>query len=94
MNCNHIKNNNCCGYRISDDLLNLGQVGQQGPQGEIGLQGIPGGKGKKGLRATAGCQSPQVMQISSIHRNKQSNSQQCREVFFLSTQLRFPKALN
>lgn len=67
---------------------------QQAHKAKLVCKAFPGKKARKGIRATADCQSPQVMQISSIHRNKQSNSQQCREVFFLSTQLRFPKALN
>lgn len=53
MNCNLNKNNNCCGYRISDDLLNLGQVGQQGPQG------IPGPVGPKGEWGETGPTGPQ-----------------------------------
>lgn len=53
MNCNRIKNNNCCGYRISDNMFNLGQVGQQGPQG------IPGPVGPKGERGETGPTGPQ-----------------------------------
>lgn len=85
MNCNLNKNNNCCGYRISDDLLNLGQVGQQGIPGE---RGEKGDKGDSGLSVTPSYAnfintSQQTVQFTTMQRG-----------FFLSIQLRFPKTLN